>query len=66
MIEIRLNDDVVTLKEGTTVAQVFERYARDPCAAVAVNDGFVPKSDYADRVLANGDRLELLSPMAGG
>lgn len=48
------------------MAQVFERYAGDPCAVVAVNDSFVPKSGYADRVLANGDRLELLSPMEGG
>lgn len=66
MIEIRLNDDVITLEEGATVAQVFERYAGDPFAVVAVNDRFVPKNDYAVKVLTNGDRLELLSPMEGG
>jgi len=34
--------------------------------AVARNDEFVPRGDYATRQLQDGDRLEIVSPMQGG
>ncbi len=34
--------------------------------AIAVNDQFVAKSDYAVTSLSEGDRVEILSPMSGG
>lgn len=34
--------------------------------AVARNDEFVPRSDYAIVQLRDGDRLEIVSPMQGG
>ena len=34
--------------------------------AIAVNDQFVAKSDYAATILSEGDRVEILSPMSGG
>jgi sulfur carrier protein len=33
---------------------------------VAVNAEFVPKSLYATRQLAEGDRLEIIAPVTGG
>lgn len=34
--------------------------------AIAINYEFVPKSDYAKRMLQDGDRIECLTPMQGG
>lgn len=34
--------------------------------AVAMNDVFVPRSQYRDTQLQGGERLEILSPMQGG
>lgn len=35
-------------------------------AAIAINHEFVPKSDYAKKMLQDGDRIECLTPMQGG
>ncbi|MGR6467324.1 sulfur carrier protein ThiS [Rhizobium sp. PAMB 3182] len=34
--------------------------------ATAVNGELVPRSERGERVLADGDRIEVLSPMQGG
>ncbi|WP_144393594.1 sulfur carrier protein ThiS [Pleionea sediminis] len=34
--------------------------------AIAINDNFVPRSQYQTITLKNNDRIELLSPMQGG
>lgn len=34
--------------------------------AVAVNEAFIPRADYADTPLQSGDRVEVLQPMQGG
>ncbi|MEK9804602.1 MAG: sulfur carrier protein ThiS [Curvibacter sp.] len=39
--------------------------ARPPFAA-AVNTQFVPKTQYAQHVLNEGDRIEIISPVTGG
>ena len=33
---------------------------------VAINQNFVPRNEYSATLLSNGDKIELLSPMAGG
>ena len=45
------------------VAEV--RKGSGPCA-VAVNQAFVPQSDYAATQLQDGDQVEVLVPMQGG
>lgn len=34
--------------------------------AVAVNENFVPRSDYGTVQLSDNDNIELLAPMVGG
>ena len=34
--------------------------------AVALNEVFVPRGDYAAALLRDGDRVEVLQPMQGG
>ena len=33
---------------------------------VAVNQNFVPRSEYQQFMISTGDKIEVLSPMAGG
>ena len=37
-----------------------------PAIATAVNGCFIPRENYRDTSLSNGDRLEVLAPMQGG
>lgn len=34
--------------------------------ALALNENFVPKSQYADTILNENDRIEIVAPMQGG
>jgi len=34
--------------------------------AIAINDAVVPRAGWALRVLAEGDRIEIVQPMKGG
>ena len=34
--------------------------------AIAINENFIPKSDYQKTSLKDGDKIELLMPMQGG
>ncbi|KZK94646.1 sulfur carrier protein ThiS [Pseudovibrio sp. Ad46] len=37
-----------------------------PAVATALNGRFVPREDYSETSLSEGDRLEVLAPMQGG
>ena len=67
MINILFNDQQKTLEPDTTLASFVSEHAVEGNAfAVAINDTFVPRSDYNQRLLSEGDRIELLVPMQGG
>ena len=39
---------------------------RDRKVAVAVNETFVPRTAWADRLIESGDRLTVVAPIQGG
>ena len=39
---------------------------RDRKVAVAVNETFVPRTAWADRLIESGDRLDVVAPIQGG
>jgi sulfur carrier protein len=50
-----------------TVADVVRQLGADgPGSAVAVNDEVVPRTGWAATVLADGDRVEVLTAVQGG
>lgn len=52
---------------SANLSQVLQ--ALDYCedrVAVAVNEDFVPRSQYADFQLSEGDRLDIVAPVQGG
>ena len=67
MIEIRVNGKVVRLENGTHLrALVSERTERVDGVAVARNEELVPRSEWADTVVGDGDRIEILVAAQGG
>ena len=67
MISILFNGEVKSILSPQTLADLLKlwRYVLD-AIAVSVNETIVPRAQYADVLLKQGDRIEILSAMQGG
>ena len=67
MINILLNGEAKSIPSAQTLAALLAqwRYAFGT-VAVAVNDTIVPRAQYSDVTVKQGDRIEILSAMQGG
>jgi len=66
-MRILVNGQAMEVREGVTVeALLRELGVRRDFTAVALNREVAPRSTYATTVLRDGDRLEIVHPMAGG
>jgi thiamine biosynthesis protein ThiS len=67
MIALQVNGRREACEEGTTVADLLERLQLDPRrVAVEKNETLVPKSAFAETILAEGDRIEIVEFVGGG
>jgi sulfur carrier protein len=67
MIGITVNGTAEALDAGTTVADLVARHRESPRGvAVARNEEVVPRSQWSDTVVADGDRYEILIAAQGG
>ncbi len=64
MVRVRLNGEVREVDEGTTLLQLLGEPR--PGRAAAVNGEVVPRSEWARRVLAEGDEVEFVRAIQGG
>lgn len=65
-MRVWVHDDAVELPDECTVADLLRRLALDDAVcAVAVNTEHVPRAEHR-RPLRDGDRIDILAPMAGG
>lgn len=65
-LKVLINHQPHQLPQDATVAQAIEALNPRPPFAVAVNTQFVPKSEYANRLLAQDDEVEIIAPVTGG
>jgi sulfur carrier protein len=66
-LEIQVNGEPWTLAAGSTVAALVDALdLGGRRVAVAVNRDVVPRSEFAHRTLAAGDRVEILQAVGGG
>ncbi len=65
-MDIQINQNPLTLPEGATLADALAAFGARPPYAVAVNGDFVARALHAARTLQTGDRLDVVSPVAGG
>ena len=66
-LEISLNGEKLATDAATLHALLESRgYDFGSAFACAVNSGFVPRSQWAARVLNSGDRIDVVTPITGG
>lgn len=66
-IKISLNGLAVPTQATTVLALLQEReYPLNSAMACALNQRFVPRSQWAQQALQAGDRIDLIAPIAGG
>lgn len=66
-LEVTVNGAPRRLGVDTSVADVVASLtSASSGVAVAVNDEVVPRTDWADRVVRPGDRIDVLTAVQGG
>jgi sulfur carrier protein len=65
--EISLNGESLTTQAPTLQALLLARgYALQGAMACAINRTFVPRPEWPERALKNGDRIDVITPITGG
>lgn len=66
-MNIVVNGKLTPLEHSHTIADALQELGyEDSYFAVALNEEFVPKTEYQKTPLQENDRLEVLSPIRGG
>ncbi|ABU78886.1 sulfur carrier protein ThiS [Cronobacter sakazakii] len=66
-MRIELNDEAMQCVEGVSAAQLLAQLKLDrPGTALAVNQTILPRSQWPDYTLQEGDSLLLFQVIAGG
>jgi sulfur carrier protein len=64
---ISLNGERVDARAAKTIAQLIDRYQLPPQSILVEHNGLaVHRHEWAERSLAEGDRVELIRVVAGG
>jgi len=67
MINVLLNGESNRLNKPETLDIALTEWDYlDGCYAVAVNETFVPRSQYHQQLINEGDRIDVVSPLEGG
>lgn len=66
-LDISFNGERLQTQATTLQTLLLERgYALQNAFACAVNSGFVPRPQWPQRMLQNGDRIDVVTPITGG
>ncbi|MDR5780482.1 sulfur carrier protein ThiS [Caballeronia sp. LZ065] len=65
-MNIHINQRAFELPDAATVGEALAAFGARPPFAVALNGQFVARGEHAIRTLSAGDRLDVVSPVAGG
>ncbi len=67
MIRIRVNGDERELREGCRLSELVDELGLKPeLVAIELNKKLVPRAQRDETVLAEGDRVELVTLVGGG
>lgn len=66
-VDISLNGKAVTTDAATLQALLLAQgYQLETAFACAINNGFVPRTQWPARMLQANDRIDVITPIAGG
>ena len=64
---ISLNGESVDTRDAKTIAELIDRYQLPPQSILVEHNGLVVhRHEWAERLLVEGDRVELIRVVAGG
>jgi sulfur carrier protein len=66
-IELSLNGERTNAEAATLQVLLLARgYKLESAFACAINNSFVPRQQWPERALQNGDRIDIVTPITGG
>ena len=65
-MNIHINQREFTLPDAATVTDALAAFGAKPPFAVALNGQFVARGEHGTKTLNTGDKLDIVSPVAGG
>jgi thiamine biosynthesis protein ThiS len=66
-MKISLNGESIDTREAKTIAELVDRYQLPPQSILVEHNGLaVHRHEWAERSLAEGDRIEFIRVVAGG
>ena len=66
-IDISMNGERIATEATTLQTLLLARgYKLESAFACAINNTFVPRPQWPERSLANGDRIDIVTPITGG
>ena len=67
MIDISMNGESLNTESATLQALLVGRgYKLEAAFACAINNTFVPRHQWPERLLCSGDRIDVVTPITGG
>ena len=67
MIDISINGERISVEAASLQSLLLERgYKLETAFACAINNTFVPRPQWPERTLVNGDRIDIVTPITGG
>ncbi len=67
MINISINGERTSIEATTLQALLLARgYKLEAAFACAINNTFVPRPQWPERVLLNDDKIDIVTPITGG
>ena len=66
-IDVSMNGERIAVEATTLKALLLARgYKLEVAFACAINNIFVPRPQWSERLLENGDRVDIVTPITGG
>jgi sulfur carrier protein len=66
-IDVSLNGERLNVEAATLQALLLARgYKLETAFACAINNTFVPRPQWPERTLVNGDKIDIVTPITGG
>ena len=66
-IDVSLNGERMAVEAATLQALLLARgYKLESAFACAINNAFVPRPQWPERMLAHDDRIDIVTPITGG
>ena len=67
MLKLSVNGEVITLLGATNLLSLLElQHYQSQKIAVAINGEFVPRSQYAETAVNDGDEVDVIQAVGGG